>query len=85
MWDMGMVKDIEVNPDTIEDVLEIFSYNKYGGKMMNTFRLRELDNLENPGVQVNIIYSGMRPTLSKMYFHEDPKSDTLEDRFADPS
>jgi hypothetical protein len=28
IWDLGMVKDIEINPDTIEDVLDLYSYHE---------------------------------------------------------
>lgn len=84
LWDLGTIQEYEINPDTIEDILDIFSYNDLSSKMMKSFRLEEFDRLENPGVQVNIIYSGMKPTLSKMYFYTNPKSDTTENRFAEP-
>ena len=40
--------------------------------------------MANPGVQVNIIFAGMLPTLSKIFFDKDPRSETLQNRFAEP-
>lgn len=78
------MKNYELNPDTIEDILTIFSYFEASPVMLSTFKLESFEKMENPGVQVNIIYAGMLPTLSKVFFDKDPRSETLQNRFAEP-
>ena len=81
---MGSVKGYELNPDTIEDILTIFSYFKDSPILLKTYSLRKFEEMPNPGVQVNIIFAGMIPTLSKFFFEKDPRSQTLQNRFAEP-
>lgn len=84
IWDMGSVEGMEINPDTIEDILSMYSYAEYSPLMAAKFKNEQFDHMENPGVQVNIIYSGMIPSLSKIHYNNNPRSETLEDRFMDP-
>ena len=81
---MGTVKGLELNPDTLEDILTIFGYFESSQVMLSSFRMESLDRMDNPGVQVNIIYSGMLPTLSKVFFTANPRAQTLQNRFAEP-
>lgn len=78
------MKNLEINPDTLEDVLTIFSYSEHSPLMLKTFTLESFELMENPAVQVNIIYSGMLPTLSKINFKKDPRGQTMQNRFAEP-
>jgi hypothetical protein len=39
MWDLGMIEDLEINPDTVEQLLEYYSFEKHSKDMYKHFNL----------------------------------------------
>ena len=76
LWDLGKVVDKELNPDTFSEILDLYSNIENASEMYEESIDPRYDVLENPGVQVNIIYSAMIPTKLKLYYNKDPKTKT---------
>ena len=76
LWDLGQVVDKELNPDTFSDILDLYSTLDNASEIYEESIEARYDVMENPGVQVNIVYSAMHPTLYKQYYNQDPRTKT---------
>lgn len=84
MWDMGKLENFEINPDTAEQLFEAFSYNPKAEIMRRWAYDQRFEEQINPGVQTTIIYTNLLPTDSKIFYNDNPKSQTLMDEFYMP-
>ena len=84
MWDLGQVADKKMNPDTLNDILDLHSYFEESSEILEDAIDSRYDIMENPGVQVNIIYSAMIETTIRLFYKLDPRSWTTRGRFYPP-
>lgn len=84
MWNFGLMVEEELNPDRLEDLFSVYSMNSDALQMYQWAQDKRFDEMLNPGVQTNIMYSNMHKTLSKFFYEKDPRSLTLQKRFYMP-
>ena len=68
------VGDKQYNPDSFGDLLEQHSFVKNAKELFNFGRDERLESLENPGVEITIIYSNHLQTPDTFSYSESPKS-----------
>ena len=84
LWDSGTILGKRMNPDTFSDLLEIYSPLKDISDIYDDAQDSRFDVMGNPGVQTNIVYSNMIPTVAKIHYNNDPKTKTASGRFYFP-
>lgn len=77
LWNLGQIEDLEINPDTLDDILDIYGVLKLSSKMNKQVFDKRFEVMENPGVQINIIYTSIIPTLYQVFYESDPRDFTI--------
>ena len=71
---LGLIQKMELNVDTLRDVLLVKSFNVYAQNFSMSFYSVFHQVYTNPGVQINVIYNSMASTPSKIFYQKNPNS-----------
>lgn len=82
--EFGEIEGKSIKPSTVKDIFKDYSYNPFHPEMLEQTIDKRFVEFENPGVQVNIIFSSVLPTISKFKYKGNPKTKTLNDEFYEP-
>lgn len=84
LWNVGLIEELEINPDTLNDILDIYGALKLSSAVNKQIFDKRFEVMENPGVQINIVYTSLIPTLSKIFYNSDPRDFTIYDHVYPP-
>ena len=84
MSNFGRMVDEDITVDNFGDVLEKESYHKNAKRIYDMARDVRFETLENPGVEVAIIYSNHLLTRSQIFYENRTKERTLNNQDAAP-
>lgn len=80
----GSINGESLTYDNIYDLLKKYSYNDIIPELYKSSIDERLERMDNLGVQVNILFSGAIPTLSKIEYLNNPRYSTSKSKTYDP-
>jgi len=85
MYDIGSVAGEPMNPDNVKDIFNKYSFlGEDAGKLYQYSFDDRLAELQNTGVQTNIVYANHLDTISRIVYDKDPRSATMKNKFYTP-
>lgn len=84
IWDIGTLMGIPINPDTMPALMDVYSFDRKSSEFYEYIQDERFDRMDNPGVQVNVVYATHLNSISGMTYEEDPREKTLMDAFSLP-
>lgn len=81
LWSFGSVEGFDLNPDTLEELYNVYSYDPFITQKYDQVKDSEFQEMKNPGVQVNILYANLIQTISKGIIKKNPKISTMRNQF----
>jgi hypothetical protein len=81
----GKVEDQEIEVSTAEAVLKKYGIINHADAIWKSAYDNLFDELPNPGVQTNIVYSSTVQTMSYFEFDENPKHKTSQGKYVEPT
>jgi hypothetical protein len=85
MSDSGSIEDKRITKDSVHSLLERYAAIDGAKEIYESVEDDLFDLLKNPGVQVNILFSSVVPTVSKFDFDEDPSVKTRAGAYIAPT
>lgn len=85
MWNIGSVEGEQFNPSNAGSKYEKFSFLRgEAAKIYKLTRDQRMATLQNPGIQVNIIYSNVLKTEKAIHYKKSPVPDVDANKFVEP-
>jgi len=85
LWDLGKVKDLELNPDTLSYAFDSYSFLPEARNLWEWSQDARFDEMANPKVQVTILYATHLAAKKGATFTVDPRERTLNNEFFYPN
>ena len=82
---IGDIMGTPINHDTIEDLFEQYGCIEGAKEIFQSVKSPLFDELTNPGVQTNVVFSSTLNTLYQISYEENPKLKTSNDRYVAPT
>lgn len=81
----GKVEDYFVSWDTMESIFKKYAIVDYSDVVWKSVQDNLFEDLNNTGVQTNIVFSGSMNTMSYFEFDENPKLKTSQGKYVMPT
>jgi hypothetical protein len=81
---IGKVNGEYITNQSLQSLFKKYSYEPRTGDLFKAAQDSRFNDFPNPGVQVNIIYSSVIPTLYNFEYSKDPKTMTRSNKHYEP-
>ena len=85
MTNTGSIMGTNINHDTIEDLLEQYGAIEGAKEIYQSVKSDLFEEVTNPGVQINLVFTSSTPTTYQFEFDENPKLKTVKDQYVAPT